>query len=112
MVTAGFNYNIGDYIRSSEVIDLSNPNVNCQQWPDYPINVNYGVGGYINESVITCGGYSNGYATDRCFKMEPSKTTEIPGLKIGSYDSGGGIIQDSLVVSGGYGKHFLRTKES
>ena len=111
MVTTGY-YN-GDYIRSSEVIDLNNPSVTCQQWPDSPIDVRWAVGGYINESVITCGGrLSNGYVTDRCFKMEPSKTTEIPGLKIGSYDSGGGIIQDSLVVSGGYGKHFLRTKES
>ena len=104
MVTTGW-YN-GDYIRSSEIIDLNNPSVTCQQWPDFPIDVNRAVGGYINESVITCGGWSNG-VTDKCFKMEPSKTTEIPGLNIGSYYSGGGIIQDSLVVSGGYGKHIF-----
>ena len=106
MVTTGY-YN-GDYIRSSEVIDLNNPDVTCQQWPDYPIDNYAGVGGYINESVITCGGrLPNNGVTDRCFKMDPSKTTEIPGLKIGSYRSGGGIIQDSLVVSGGYGKHIF-----
>ena len=105
MVTAGYNYG---YIRSSEVIDLNNPDVTCQQWLDFPFDVRLAVGGYINESVITCGGrLSNGYVTDRCFKTEPSKTTEIPGLKIGSYASGGGIIQDSLVVSGGYGKHIF-----
>ena len=106
MVTTGW-YN-GDYIRSSEIIDLNNPSVTCQQWPDYPIGVHFGVGGYINDSVIICGGYSNnGDVIDKCFKMEPSKTTEIPGLNIGSYASGGGIIQDSLVVSGGYGKHIF-----
>ena len=105
MVTTGW-YN-GDYIRSSEIIDLNNPSVTCQQWPDYPIGVQHGVGGFVNDSVITCGGYSNGDATDKCFKMEPSKTTEIPGLNIGSYRSGGGIIQDSLVVSGGSGKHIF-----
>ena len=106
MVTNGWLLNNG-YIRSSEIIDLNNPNVSCQQWPDYPIDVRYAVGGYINESVITCGGVSNGDVTDRCFKMEPSKTTEIPSLKIGSYFSGGGIIQDSLLVSGGSGKHIF-----
>ena len=100
MVTTG--------VKSSEVIDLNNPYVTCQQWPDYPIDVVTAVGGYVNESVITCGGrLSNDDETDRCFKMEPSKTTEIPGLNIGSYASGGGIIQDSLVVSGGYGKHIF-----
>ena len=104
MVTTGYN---SGYIRSSEVIDLNNPSVTCQQWPDYPIDVYRAVGGYINESVITCGGYSINGVTDKCFKMEPSKTTEIPGLNIGSYYSGGGIIQDSLVVSGGRGKHIF-----
>ena len=106
MVTTGY-YNSGD-IRSSEVIDLNNPSVTCQQWPDFPIDVRVAVGGYVNESVITCGGrLSNGGVTDKCFKMEPSKTTEIPGLNIGSSYSGGGIIQDSLVVSGGRGKHIF-----
>ena len=104
MVTTG---SYSGYIRSSEVIDLNNPSVTCQQWPDFPIDVRQAVGGYINESVITCGGLSNNGVTDKCFKMEPSKTTEIPGLKIGSYRSGGGIIQDSLVVSGGRGKHIF-----
>ena len=108
MVTTGYNSGNGGYIRSSEVIDLNNPDVTCQQWLDFPFDVRLAVGGYINESVITCGGrLANGYVTDRCFKTEPSKTTEIPGLKIGSWLSGGGIIQDSLVVSGGWGKHIF-----
>ena len=104
LVTTGYK---SGYINSSEVIDLFYSNVTCQQWPDYPIGVRYAVGGYLDDYVITCGGYSNDGVTDRCFKMEPSKVTEITGLETGSYVSGGGIIQDSFIISGGVGKHFL-----
>ena len=104
LVTTGYK---SGYINSSEVIDLFYSNVTCQQWPDYPIGVRYAVGGYLDDYVITCGGYSNDGVTDRCFKMEPSKVTEITGLGTGSYVSGGGIIQDSFIISGGVGKHFL-----
>ena len=104
LVTTGYN---NGYITSTEVIDLNDPNVTCQQWPDYPIDVYDGVGGYLNDSVITCGGFYDYDGIDKCFKMEPTKVTEITGLKIGSYGSGGGIIQDSLIISGGYGKHIF-----
>ena len=50
LVTTG--YKNGEYITSSEVIDLLNPNVTCQDWPDYPIGVSYAVGEFLEESEL------------------------------------------------------------
>ena len=108
MVTTGY-YN-GEYITSSEVIDLLNPNVTCQDWPDYPISVKLAVGVFLDESVLACGGLSNDGVTDRCFKLDQSKVSEIPGLKVGSYDSAGGIINHKMIITGGYGKHIFEYK--
>ena len=107
MVTTGSN---NGYITSSEVIDLLNPNVTCQDWPDYPIGVYQSVGEFVDESVLACGGYSNDGATDRCFKLDQSKVSEIPGLKVGSYSSAGGIINHKMIITGGYGKHIFEYK--
>ena len=108
MVTTGLKN--GEYITSSEVIDLLNPNVTCQDWPDYPIGVYESVGEFVDESVLACGGYSNGHVTDRCFKLDQSKVSEIPGLKVGSYSSAGGIINHKMIITGGSGKHIFEYK--
>ena len=99
LVTAG--YYDGNYVTSSEVIALNSPDVSCQPWMDYPIGVEYAVGGYTNDFVIACGGNSYDFVNDFCFKIEPSKITQINGLQYASQYSGGGILHDSLVVSGG-----------
>ena len=109
MVTTG-RYNNGTYITSSEVIDLLNPNVTCQDWPDYPIGVVGSIGGFLDESVLACGGSFNGHVTDRCFKLDQSKVSEIPGLKVGSYGSAGGIINHKMIITGGIGKHIFEYK--
>ena len=109
LVTTGYDSN-GDYITSSEVIDLLNPNVTCQDWPDYPIGVRGAIGGFLDESVLACGGYSNDGVTDRCFKLDQSKVSEIPGLKVGSRLSAGGIINHKMIITGGYGKHTFEYK--
>ena len=107
MVTTGSN---NGYITSSEVIDLLNPNVTCQDWPDYPIGVVGSIGGFLDESVLACGGSSNDGVTDRCFKLDQSKVSEIPGLKVGSYRSAGGIINHKMIITGGWGKHIFEYK--
>ena len=106
MVTTGWDI-YDNLITTTEVLDLFDRTVTCQQWVDHPIGVVLAIGGYKNDSVITCGGFYDYDGIDKCFKMEPTKVTEITGLKIGSYGSGGGIIQDSLIISGGYGKHIF-----
>ena len=107
MVTTGYN---GGYITSSEVIDLLNPNVTCQDWPDYPIGVRWAIGVFLDESVLACGGLSNGHVTDRCFKLDQSKVSEIPGLKVGSYLSAGVTFNQKLIITGGLGKHIFEYK--
>ena len=79
---------------------------------DFPIGVEYAVGGYTNDFVITCGGNSYDLVNDLCFKMEPSKITQIKGLpSYGTQNAAGGFLRDSLVVSGGFGKHILFNTE-
>ena len=109
MVTTGLD-KYGEYITSSEVIDLLNPNVTCQDWPVYPIGVFQSVGEFVDESVLACGGSSNDGVTDRCFKLDQSKVSEIPGLKVGSAYSAGGIINHKMIISGGSGKHIFEYK--
>ena len=108
MVTTG--YKNGEYITSSEVIDLLNPNVTCQDWPDYPIGVARSVGVFLDEFVLACGGLSNDGVTDRCFKLDQSKVSEIPGLKVGSRQSASGIINHKMIITGGWGKHIFEYK--
>ena len=109
LVTTGWDI-YDNLITTTEVLDLSDRTVTCQQWVDHPIGVVLAIGGYKNDSVITCGGtfYSGtSVINDRCFKMEPSKATEIGGLELGSRapGRGGGIFKDSLLVSGGNTKN-------
>ena len=43
-----------------EIIDLSSPNMTCRKPADLPTTLSYGVGAYIHNSVMICGGGTAG----------------------------------------------------
>ena len=87
----------------SEVIDLHDPNVTCQPWPDHPVGTQGAVGGLINDQLIICGGQTPKGVTDRCYLMNQSSTFDNPfNLAFASMSSAGVVLnQDTLLITGG-----------
>ena len=58
----------------SEVIDLVNPNVSCQNLANFPINVSFAFGGLLEDKVpLVCGGYNDQFKSEfgqsKCFTV-------------------------------------------
>ena len=111
LVTTGTS---GGYNTQSEVIDLLDPTKKCQPWADYPIGVDAAAGLFVQDKMIVCGGdstYEAGSgAVDQCFEMGPTEVVEAAILETGSYSSALGIFDQSVFLTGGFGKDldFLR----
>ena len=69
LVTTG---GIGNNKRTnmSEVVDLSDPSLTCDPWPDYPIDVFGAVGGLTGDGyMIICGGVTGNQNQTFCYMM-------------------------------------------
>ena len=86
----------------SEIIDLADPNAKCKPWADYPLAVNSSVGQMIGDKVVICGGYGSKGPVDKCYKVGPESVEAMPNLSTPKYYSSGGVLNESLVVTGGF----------
>ena len=87
----------------SEVVDLSDPSLICDPWPDYPIEVFGAVGGLTEDKyVIICGGVTGNQNQTLCFMMNQTATHEIQSMKTDSFFSAGGVFNNTLLISGGW----------
>ena len=59
---------------NSEVVDLHDPDVTCQPWPDHPVGSFGAVGGLINDQLIICGGENANGLTSTCHAVTPYTT--------------------------------------
>ena len=66
---------------ASEIVDLTVKGGNmCNNWPDFPIDIMGATGGLIGNTIIICGGYSDGYERG-CFSLTSEKATHLPALE-------------------------------
>ena len=77
----------------------------CNNWPNFPIGVDGATGGLIGDTVIICGGWSDGYGyVDECYSLSSEKATlvtQMSGLRCCAASI---VINDNtLWVTGGFG---------
>ena len=99
LVTTGYEFENG---RKSEILDLLNPDVVCEDLNDFRYDVRYATGGIIdNDTIIVCGGEdSSGYKLDSCSSLDGS----VQDLKLihPRYASSSIVYNDLLWVTGGW----------
>merc|ERR1712062_594172 len=94
--------------QTTRVIDMLDDEFTCEL-PDYPINMNGGVGGIVEDDVIlVCGGYLPDYDfhTDDCLKLTKEDRTWQPAGQLEKLlrgmGSGSIVLNDKLLITGGY----------
>ena len=71
----------------------------CNNWPDFPIDVNEAIGGLIGNTVIICGGWD----IDECYSLTSEKATLFTHMSVGRYLAASIVINDNILwVTGGY----------
>ena len=101
MTTGGIGPN--KRTNSSEIVDLSDPSLTCDPWPDYPIEAFGAVGGLTDdEYMIICGGVTGNQNQTLCFTMNQTATHEMQSMKTGSFYSAGAVFNNTLLISGGW----------
>ena len=85
------------------MIDLLDPNIRCEPWPDYPREVYGAIGALINNTyLITCGGVDTQESIRDCYMLDQSTITPIHNLTVDSfYSASAAVLNQSLFVSGG-----------
>ena len=69
VVTGGFDdqyYNDG---LKSEIIDLENENLVCEDLSNAPYVISYGTGGFVNNNPVICGGFDGSKQLNICFVL-------------------------------------------
>ena len=91
---------------TSEIVDLTVKGGNmCNNWPDFPIDIMGATGGLIGNTIIICGGYSDGYERG-CFSLTSEKATYVTSMSIGRMFASSIVLNDNkLWVTGGYGSN-------
>ena len=68
-MTGGFDdqyYNDG---LKSEIIDLENENLVCEDLSNAPYVISYGTGGFVNNNPVICGGFDGSKQLNICFVL-------------------------------------------
>ena len=86
LVTTGF---IGDEGQedgqTSEVIDLSNPQMKCKDFPKFPYQNWAAVGGLLNGKPLICGGFDGPHSFQDCFYLEGNIGQDVSMTQIRSF---------------------------
>ena len=76
LITTGWNQN--GYPRDSEILDLSiKGGSNCNDWPEFPKDVNAATGGVIQDVVVICGGGDASTEFNECYSLNGNAATLI-----------------------------------
>ena len=73
----------------------------CNNWLDFPIDVEGATGGLIGNIVIICGGY-DGSSVDECYTLTSEKATLVTHMSVGRWYAASIVLNDkTLWVTGG-----------
>ena len=86
----------------TEVLDLSNPEFECEILPDFPLPIESAVGAYINDRPIVCGGkdpFNEDFLNDKCFVLgQDEPIVELNSFRVGA--AGISIANDVFWITG------------
>ena len=107
LVTSGYPINHGIH---TEIIDLINPNMKCEDFQDLSIELDLAFGGLLENRPIICGGHSNLTYETKCYEIG---TNEIIAELNQPRCCGASVIlnEETLWISGGSTKGTKQTTE-
>ena len=103
LIATGFGEYPSNIGLKTRIIDPKNADFVCDNFPDYPIEKGYGVGGVVEGNVpLICGGYG-GRDVRQCFMLINRQWKESGSMDMGRSNMGVGnvVINQKLLLSGG-----------
>ena len=99
LITGGWPYRLG---QKTSIIDTGNDDFDCTL-PDFPIEMQSGVGGLVEGNVpLVCGGLNGTGLIPDCFQLTRSGWKQAGMLDKGRFGMGVGIVFDQkLLINGG-----------
>ena len=73
LVVTGLETGYNPSSLKSEVIDLSSEDTVCGELGDFPLNISGAVGTLLGDYPVICGGYTAGWVTNKCYKLNEAK---------------------------------------
>ena len=88
----------------TEIINLDNDNLTCQDLEDYPLEIHSGVGSNIGSFPAICGGYryESGSSLNQCHRLMAGEWQQFATMNSRRYGAAGIVLGNSLMVFGGY----------
>ena len=86
-MTTGFIGDDQETARTSEVIDLSNPNISCNNLENAPSQRWASVGGVLNGRPLICGGFNPPFSFQDCFYVQGDPNQNISMIQKRSFAS-------------------------
>ena len=74
LVVTGFPYENGSH---AEVIDLENEDSICQELSNAPYEMDGGTGGFLQNEVLICGGFSDNHPLNKCWMLNQNRTISM-----------------------------------
>ena len=67
----------------TEIINLENENLTCQDLEDFPLAIEGAVGSNIGSFPVICGGWKDSGSVKQCYRLESGKWQHIANLTQG-----------------------------
>ena len=90
----------------TEVINLENEAMTCQDLGNYPLQTRGGVGSNIGSFAAICGGYGTGAMAgllNQCYKLVAGEWQQFATMSSKRGSAAGMIVDNSLMIFGGFG---------
>ena len=87
--------------RTTEIIDLSNEEVTCQDLGNYPLDIAEGVGLNIGSFPVICGGFDGSGSINQCYQLVEGEWKEFASIKVGRVWAAGIVYKNKFYIFGG-----------
>ena len=88
--------------RTTEIIDLSNEEVTCQDLENYPLDIAEGVGLNIGSFPVICGGFDGSGSINQCYQLDEGEWKEFATMNSRRAGAAGILHGNSFMVFGGF----------
>ena len=90
--------------KTTEIINLGNDTLTCQDLENYPLEIRSGVGSNIGSFPAICGGYGyeSGSSLNQCHRLMAGEWQQFATMNSRRYGAAGIFLSNSLIIFGGY----------
>ena len=100
LVSTGFPWNSAT--TTTEIINLENESLTCQDLGNYPIEMDSAVGFNIGSFLVICGGYDGSASLSQCHRLLAGEWQQFATMTWGRAYAAGMAFGNSLMIFGGY----------